>query len=135
MRRFRRGGAGEGAAAAVDLSAMIDMVFLLLIFFVVTTSFTRETGVRVKRPESARALGVGARYLPVAVTRAGTVHAGGRALAVDDRAGLAAALAAAGTRHVVIQADRMAPTGLTLAVQDLALSAGATRVDVAAVRR
>jgi biopolymer transport protein ExbD len=134
MRRFRRGGGGE-VVAAVDLSAMIDMVFLLLIFFVVTTSFTRESGVRVRRPESARAVGVGARYVPVAVTRGGTVHAGGRAIGVDDRAGLAAVLAAAGTRHVVIVADRLAPTGVTLAVQDLALSAGATRVDVAAVQR
>lgn len=133
MRRFRRG--GLGAAAAVDLSAMIDMVFLLLIFFVVTTSFTREAGVRVDRPQSARALGVGARYLPVAITRGGTIHAAGRALDVDDPTTLAAALDAAGTRHVVIQADRLAPTGLTLAVQDLALEAGATRVDVAAVRR
>lgn len=136
-RRFRRGGAAA-AAASVDLSAMIDMVFLLLIFFLVTTRFSHDAGVRIDRPESARALGVGARFVPIGITAAGTVHLGGRAVDPADRravrAAIAGALRAAGATDVLIQADRRAPVGLTLAVQDLALDAGAARVDVAAVR-
>jgi biopolymer transport protein ExbD len=39
--------------AAIDMGPMIDMTFLLLIFFIVNVNFTKETGVTVKRPEAA----------------------------------------------------------------------------------
>ncbi len=138
MRRFRRAGAGP-PGAAVDLSAMIDMVFLLLIFFLVTTRFTRDAGVEVERPESARAVSVAARVVPVGITAAGTIHIGGRAVDPADVAGLggliAEALRAGDATDVLIHADRRAPVGLALTVRDRALDAGAARVDIAAVRR
>ena len=39
--------------ASVDMSPMIDMTFLLLIFFIVNMNFTKETGIEVKRPTAA----------------------------------------------------------------------------------
>ncbi len=140
MRRFRRG--ARAPAPLVDLSAMIDMVFLLLIFFVVTTRFSRDTGVRVERPQSARAAAVAAQVVPVGITADGAVHVAGREVrapgAATDGAGVTAAIAealrAARTRDVLVQADRRAPVGLALMVRDRALDAGAARVDIAAVR-
>lgn len=136
MRRFRR--SAGAAAPLVDLSAMIDMVFLLLIFFVVTTRFSRDTGVEVQRPESARAAAVATRLVAIGITADGAVHVAGRQLDPRDAEGLtgtiAAALDAAQARDVLIQADRSAPLGLALTVRDRALDAGAARVDVAAVR-
>lgn len=138
MRRFRRSGAGP-PVASVDLSAMIDMVFLLLIFFLVTTRFAQDAGVRVERPESARAAGLAPRFVPVGITAEGTVHIGGHAVDASDGEALAGHIAEAlrqsRATDVLIQADRRAPVGLTLAVRDRALDAGAARVDVAAVRR
>jgi biopolymer transport protein ExbD len=40
----------------INLSAMIDMVFILLIFFIVTTVFVEETGIEVNKPEAAAAV-------------------------------------------------------------------------------
>ena len=138
MRRFRRAG-GAPPTAAVDLSAMIDMVFLLLIFFLVTTRFTRDAGVKVERPESDRAVAVAAKVVPVGITAAGTIHVGRQAIDaadVDGVAGLiAGALRESGATDVLIHADRRAPVGLALAVRDRAMDAGAARVDIAAVRK
>ncbi|BBM89536.1 biopolymer transporter ExbD [Spirochaetota bacterium] len=50
------------------------MVFILLIFFIVTTTFTRETGVEVKRPRATSASEVKDKIIKVAITREGTIH-------------------------------------------------------------
>ena len=56
--RYRRGERGR-RAALVEMTPLIDMVFILLIFFIVATSFVRESGVTVNKPESSRAQVVG----------------------------------------------------------------------------
>jgi biopolymer transport protein ExbD len=52
MGRFRESAADE-ADAGIDMSAMIDCVFILLIFFIVTTTFVEETGIEVDKPQAA----------------------------------------------------------------------------------
>ena len=42
-------------AAGIDISPMMDMVFILLIFFIVTSTFTKETGVEVSKPQAQSA--------------------------------------------------------------------------------
>ncbi len=118
--------------AQIDLAALIDMVFILLIFFIVTTSFVRESGVAVDRPSSSRAAAVASGFVAVAITRDGSVHVGGRRVSAADHQAIAAALHEGGSRRVVIQADRQAATGLLLEVMDSCLAAGAEQVDVAA---
>ena len=56
MGRFRDSGSDEGGDTAIDLSPMIDCVFILLIFFIVTTTFVEETGVEVDKPQAASAV-------------------------------------------------------------------------------
>lgn len=50
-RKIRR----EAEEAAVDLTPMLDVVFIMLIFFIVTTSFVKEAGIDVNRPKAAKA--------------------------------------------------------------------------------
>lgn len=45
----------QGPQHGIDLTPMIDVVFILLIFFIVTTVFVRETGVEIERPEAVTA--------------------------------------------------------------------------------
>lgn len=61
-------------SSEINISPLLDMVFILLIFFVVTTTFTRETGVEVKKPKAASASQIKDEVLKIAVTREGTVH-------------------------------------------------------------
>ena len=39
--------------AAIDMTPMLDIVFIMLIFFIVTASFLKEAGIEVNRPEGA----------------------------------------------------------------------------------
>lgn len=120
--------------ATIEMAPLIDMVFILLIFYIVSTSFVQDAGVTVNRPQSDSARPVMSRYVPVAITKAGSVHVAGRFVPANDREAVRAALAEANVRRVVIQADREVPTGLLLEVLDTCKAAGAATVDVAAVR-
>jgi biopolymer transport protein ExbD len=125
----------RGAGAVIEMAPLIDMVFILLIFYIVSTSFVQDAGVVVNRPESRSAKPLTTRYLPVAITKVGTVHVAGRTIAADEEGPIASALKELGATRVVIQADREVPTGLLLRVLDTCKAAGASDVDVAAVAR
>ena len=126
---------GSGRGAAIEMAPLIDMVFILLIFYIVSTSFVQDAGVTVRRPESRSAQPVTRRYLPVAITKHQTVHVAGQTIAPDQAAPIADALRSSGARRVVIQADRDVPTSLLLRVLDTCKAAGAEAVDVGAIPR
>ncbi len=123
--------------AAVDLNVipLIDVVFFLLVFYVISTSFAPETAVAVERPRSERALAATEAFVPVAVVKSGAILLGTQ---VIDLAALpsevATALLRGETARVVVVADREVPTGLLLQVMDACTAGGATDVDVAATR-
>ena len=119
--------------ANVEMAPLIDMVFILLIFFMVTTTFVRESGVEVSRPQSAFAESVEQGFLPVAIDAEGGVHVAGRVVPADSVRAIATALEEVGQRRVLVQADRAVPTELLLKVLDTCKLAGASQVDVAAL--
>lgn len=127
-------GRGSGRRqATIDMAPLIDMVFILLIFFMVTTSFVRETGVEIARPSSTLAEPVDEGYLIVSVEPSGAVHLRGRVIPPDSVRGVATALAETAKRRILIQADREVPTHRLLEVLDTCRLAGAEHVDVAAM--
>jgi len=125
----------RGPGATIEMAPLIDMVFILLIFYIVSTSFVQDAGVAVSRPHSRSAQPVTTRYLPVAITKLGTVHVAGRTIAPDDHGPVAEALNDLNARRVLLQADREVPTALLLRVLDTCKAAGAETVDVAAIAR
>ena len=64
--------------AAVDMAPLIDMTFLLLIFFLVNTNFIKETGIEVKRPQAASGSEKKGDLILVGVSSAGTIHMNGK---------------------------------------------------------
>lgn len=58
----------------INISPLIDMVFILLIFFVVTATFSRETGVKVQRPRATSAKQIRKKNILIAITSEGTIH-------------------------------------------------------------
>jgi biopolymer transport protein ExbD len=125
----------RGPGAVIEMAPLIDMVFILLIFYIVSTSFVQDAGVVVNRPESSSTEPVTTRYLPVAITKAGTVHVAGRTINPDDSAPIRDTLNELNAKRVVIQADRDVPTSLLLRVLDTCKAAGAETVDVAALAK
>ena len=65
-------------AVDIPMAPLIDMVFILLIFFIVTTTFVRDTGLPVRRPKSSTAQALGAKNLLVGVGPQGRIHVEGR---------------------------------------------------------
>lgn len=119
----------------IDLNVipLIDVVFFLLIFYVISTAFVQETAVSLTRPRSAAASQVSGGFVPVAIVKSGAIQVGPQ---IVDLAGVEAAVHAAldagNTRKAVVIPDREVPTGLLLAVMDACSAAGAESVDVAA---
>lgn len=124
------------SAMSIDMAPLIDMVFILLIFFMVTASFTREAAVSIERPSSSQAQSVGkSDYLALTISRDGDVYAGATRIDGDDASAIRSALQGARTTRAVVIPDQQAPAGLLLRVMDAARAAGAEDVRVAATKR
>ena len=127
------GGRRERRKASVEMAPLIDMVFILLVFFVVTTTFVKESAVAVERPSSAFAQPVSSGFLAVAIDKLGTVYVSGHAIEPDNHTTLNTLLKSSGHNRIVIQADGDVPTARLLKVLDTCKKTEADHVDVAAV--
>lgn len=117
----------------VNLTPMLDVVFIMLIFFIVTTSFIKESGIEIERPESSSASPRPDAQVLVAVTPEGAVWVDGDPVDVH-RVGQQVADMLSEDGSVVIQADRDSTTGLLIEVMDRLKQAGVDQVAVAASR-
>ncbi|MCE3025488.1 MULTISPECIES: biopolymer transporter ExbD [unclassified Salinicola] len=132
MRRRRLREASDDATG-IDLTPMLDVVFIMLIFFIVTTSFIKESGVEIERPQSSEATARPDTQVLVAITQDGAVWVDGEAVDAH-RVGAKVAALVSGDGSVVVQADRRSTTGLLLEVMDRIRQAGVDNVAVAANR-
>lgn len=120
-------------AVAPNLSALIDIVFILVIFVVLGASFQRVRALEVALPEAQADAPPEARQLAVTVRPDGGLELQGRAVAPEA---LQALLTAARPAHdaVLVLADRDAALHRVVAVLDAARGAGFAAVSVAADR-
>lgn len=129
----RSQGAETSSAAKINLTPLIDVVFILLIFFVVTSSFVKESGVDVSRPQADSATPQTSASIFVSVTAAGEVWIDRKVVAIRALRPLIAQLHEQNPQgSLVIVADRAAPTGLVVQVLDQARLAGISNVALAA---
>jgi len=120
--------------ADINLSPLIDMVFLLLIFFMVTTVFVEETGVEVQKPSAASVEQLEKNSILIAVTQDGKVVYGGRQIGVNGVRGLVARLLQDHDMPVILLTDQAALAGVVVDVIDECKLAGARSVSIAAKR-
>ena len=134
MRRFRHSTVTD-TSGSIDISPLIDVVFLLLIFFIVTTVFVDETGVEVSKPRAASSEDLDRQAILIAITSEGRVWQGGREIGYDGvRAVVATLLEETPDTPVIIRADAATPTEATVKVIDSAKLAGAASVSLATER-
>lgn len=132
MRKLKRRGRRETPAPEVNLAPLMDMVFILLIFFVVTTVFVTETGVDVERPSAMSARALDKQSILVGVTADGRIFFGGREYARNGVRALVRRELAEQDVPVVVLVDKAAPSGVLVDVIDECKLAGAKQVSVAA---
>jgi len=117
----------------LNMAPLIDMVFILLIFFLVTTSFVKETGVDISRPTASTAISKTKTTILIGVTKENTIHIDQRQVDIRTvRANVERALAENPEGSVVIVADKDSLTGLVITVMDACKLAGAQNVSIAA---
>lgn len=119
----------------VNMSPLIDCVFLLLIFFIVTTVFVEETGVEVQRPQAVSAAMLDRQSIMIALTPAGDIVFGGRTIDLNSVRGLVAQQLQGRDAPVIILADRDSRTGQLVELMDECKLGGAKQVSVAASRK
>ncbi|MDC0259385.1 biopolymer transporter ExbD [Verrucomicrobiales bacterium] len=130
-RRFQRfGEPANESASEINISPLIDVVFILLIFFIVTTVFVEETGVEIDKPRAATQQDLEKNSILIGITPAGQVFYGGRDIGVAGVRTTVSRLLKQESMPVIIQADRDTPTESTVQVLDAAKLAGATQVFV-----
>jgi biopolymer transport protein ExbD len=119
----------------IDISPLIDCVFILLIFFIVTTVFIEETGVEVDKPQAASSANLEKNSILIAITSGGEVVYGGREIGIAGVQPLVKRMTQREDVPVIVQADQNVPTGLFVRVIDEAKMGGATKVSVATLRQ
>lgn len=123
----------DSGGADINVSPLIDMVFILLIFFVITTNFNRQTGVEVSKPQASSAVIQKNKTLLIGITRQGTVHIHGRQVSLERLPELISReLEKDSQISAVIVADRDASIGKAVEVMDLCILTGIQQVSVAA---
>ncbi|CAI8211040.1 MAG: Biopolymer transport protein ExbD [Glaciecola sp. HTCC2999] len=119
--------------AAIDMTPMLDVVFIMLIFFIVTASFVKEAGIDVNRPDAATAVKKDRANILIAISDKGEIWINKRR--IDERAvqaNIERLYAENPQGSVVIQADKKATTEVLIKVMDASRSAGVFDVSIAA---
>lgn len=122
----------ESGEPTVNPSPLIDIVFLLLIFFMVTSVFVEETGVEVQRPAAASASVLEKESIYLAITAEGAIYFDQRHIPIHSVRGLVARLLRDRQRPVILLADKNSQSGLLVQVIDECSLAGAESVSIAA---
>lgn len=131
MGRFSRLASEEGNEATIDMSPLIDCVFILLIFFIVTTVFVEETGVEVDKPQAASSVQLEKTSILIALTNEGQIVYGGQEIGISGVQPLVRRILQREEVPVIIQADTEAQTGLLVRIIDEAKLGGAVKVSLA----
>jgi len=124
--------AADEEAGAIDLTPMLDVVFIMLIFFIVTASFVKEPGVEVDRPDATTVTGV---KTPILIAINSDDEVWVNKTEVDTRQvkkQVEALLAETPKGKVVIQADKDASIKTLTEVAQSAREAGVAEITIAA---
>jgi biopolymer transport protein ExbD len=130
--KYRRAMTDSEEVSEINMSPLIDMVFILLIFFIVTTTFVEETGVEVDKPSAASAAALDKNSILLAVTAQGQVVHGGHEVGIGGVRALVRRLVEQEPMPVIIQVDRAANADTVLRVIDESKLGGARSVSLAA---
>ena len=133
MRRFGNRLTGDEDESAIDITPMLDVVFIMLIFFIVTATFVKEAGIDVNRPDAATAVKQEKANILIAIDAENRIWIDRREVDVRAvRPNIERLHAENPQGSVVIQADRESKTETLIQVMDASRSAGVFNVAIAA---
>ncbi|NQY36187.1 MAG: biopolymer transporter ExbD [Alteromonadaceae bacterium] len=126
----------EDDEAMIDMTPMLDIVFIMLIFFIVTTSFVKEAGIEVNKPKAANQTKQKNANIFIAVKDTGEIWFDKRRVDIElVGSQIEKMLAEQPTDVIIIQADKNAKHGVVVDVMDAIKEAGSNlRISIAAAK-
>lgn len=129
--RFKK--RSEDDEAGIDMTPMLDIVFIMLIFFIVTTSFVKESGIEVNKPEATSATKKEKANILIGITAAGDIWIDKRRVDIRSvRANIEKLRAENPEGSVVIQSDKDSNAGTLVKVMDQVKLAGVNAISISA---
>lgn len=134
MRKFSNNQLKE--ETEINLTPMLDVVFIMLIFFIVTTSFVKESGVQINRPSAATANKKEKANILIAIRNNHEIWIDKRMIDIRAVRSNIERLKASNTQNsVVIQADKDAKTGTLVKVMDQIRMAGIQNISLSTLQK
>lgn len=117
----------------IDMTPMLDIVFIMLIFFIVTTSFVKESGIDVNKPQASSAKSEKKVNIIIGISKSGEIWIDKHPVDVRAvRTTVERLHADAPEGSVVITADKKAETGILVSVMDQVKLAGIAKISIGA---
>ncbi|WP_417451609.1 ExbD/TolR family protein [Kordiimonas sp.] len=121
--------------AEINMTPMLDIVFIMLIFFIVTAVFVKEAGVQVVKPDAESAVIQKQVSILIAVTPSDLIHINRNEVTLEEVRTTVEKLHAENPKGTVaIQADVESKAGLVMKVYDAVRDAGVDKIAIAAER-
>jgi len=126
----------EDEEAMIDMTPMLDIVFIMLIFFIVTTSFVKEAGIEVNKPKAANQTKSKNANIFIAVKDTGEIWFDKRRVDIElVGSQIEKMLAEQPTDVIIVQADKSAKHGDVVEVMDAIKEAGShLKISIAAAK-
>ncbi|MCG9720725.1 biopolymer transporter ExbD [Shewanella sp. Isolate7] len=119
--------------AQIDMTPMLDIVFIMLIFFIVTTSFIKPSGLDYNKPEASQATTQKSANIFIGVSKTGVIKMENRQVDIERvTANVERMLAESPEAAVLIEADKEAEHGIVVKVMDNVKKAGISKISVSA---
>lgn len=118
----------------LDIAPLIDVIFLLLIFFMLTSSFIAPQGIKVNLPGAVSGKAVAKEGLTIFITEKDEIFVNGAKTAFKKLASKMKR-AAKDKSHILIKADKKASMGKVVEVWDLCREAGITNINIATAKK
>ena len=135
MKRIKSIIDNEESESAIDVTPMLDVVFIMLIFFIVTATFVKEAGIDVSRSTAETAVAQNKAHILVAIDSKNSIWVDKREIdlrAVKPNIRRLISLNPQGT--VLVQADKASYTDTLISVMDEIRAAGVTNIAISAMK-
>ena len=128
--RFRRHMELEHGLRQIDIAPLIDMIFQLLIFFMLTSSFVVQPGIKINLPKAVTSEVVKYENIEIAISSENVIYLNGKVVTLLELKNLFKQLPK-GKQSIMIKADRRASLGRVVEIWDMCREAGVAQVNIA----
>ena len=128
--RFKRHMELEHGLKQIDIAPLIDMIFQLLIFFMLTSSFVMQPGIKVNLPKAVTSEIVKFENIEILVSSENITYLNGKVVTTQELKNLLAQ-AAKRKQSILIKADKRASLGRVVEIWDLCRDLGIVQINIA----